>query len=274
MKTISQIVLLGVLTSFILPSTSTAEIDAETAQLLDKYKQTGQLDYHRAKWAPIHFKPAIDQASNADCLQCHQEVMDRTPLAQSPAGVKANDTLAWYQTLTTYEGEQDTFHRRHLSGPLAKKVMDLMCNTCHQNNDPRENSVNSSADGPHSNLQRKQVDPEICLMCHGQFPWKQMTGLTGPWSETGKLFGNNCMACHVAFRTTRHEVNFLKAENIEKEGTANGDTCYGCHGGRSWYRISYPYPRHDWPGIAEEVPDWAKDRPTSSNPRFLEGMEQ
>ena len=32
--------------------------------------------------------------------------------------------------------------------------------------------------------------------------------------------------------------------------------------------ISYPYPRHAWPGMPPEVPDWAKDRPTESEARF------
>ncbi|MEZ5478981.1 MAG: hypothetical protein R3E95_16325 [Thiolinea sp.] len=38
--------------------------------------------------------------------------------------------------------------------------------------------------------------------------------------------------------------------------------------GRSWYRINYPYPRHPWPG-GGPAPDWAKDRPTESDLRFL-----
>jgi len=231
------------------------------------------LDYHRAKWDPIHFKPAIESAANEQCLACHKEILDRKPRDASPAGVKKSEVLAWYQTLNTYEGEQDTFHRRHLIGPLAKKVMDMKCNTCHQGNDPREETVGSSADGPHAPAQRKMVDPNICLMCHGQFPWKHMTGLTGPWTETGKIFGNNCMACHAAFRTNRHQVNFLKPAAIEKEGATNGDLCYGCHGGRAWYRISYPYPRHSWPGMAKETPEWAKGRPTESQARFLKGVK-
>jgi hypothetical protein len=44
--------------------------------------------------------------------------------------------------------------------------------------------------------------------------------------------------------------------------------CYGCHGGRQWYRISFPYPRHSWAGMPEETPDWAKNRPTESEARF------
>ncbi len=229
--------------------------------------------YEIARWDPIHFKPAIETATDEQCLACHQEVLEPSVREASPAGVKASETLAWYQTLTTYEGEQDTFHRRHLAGPMANKVMALKCNTCHQGNDPREETANSHANGDGTLTQRKHVDPDICLMCHGNFNWQVMTGLTADWTETGELFGNNCMACHAAFRTVRHQVNFLKPEAIEKEGMTNGDVCYGCHGGRSWYRISYPYPRHTWPGMAPQVPDWAKDRPASSESRFLVGTE-
>jgi nitrate/TMAO reductase-like tetraheme cytochrome c subunit len=114
---------------------------------------------------------------------------------------------------------------------------------------------------------RKMVDPNVCLMCHGQFPYKNM-GLAGPWHESGATFQNNCLLCHAGIRTNRHNVNFLKPAEIEKEGAANSDSCYGCHGGRAWYRISFPYPRHTWPG-ATPTPDWAKDRPTESDLRFL-----
>jgi hypothetical protein len=67
-------------------------------------------------------------------------------------------------------------------------------------------------------------------------------------------------------------VNYLRADAIEAAGKQSSDVCYGCHGGRSWYRSSYPYPRHEWPGMDKEVPDWARDRPTSSEPRFLLGI--
>ena len=53
-----------------------------------------------------------------------------------------------------------------------------------------------------------------------------------------------------------------------KAGQKNADVCYGCHGGRSWYRIGYAYPRHSWEGMSPEVPDWAKNRPTESEARF------
>ncbi len=250
-------------------SFSHAELDPETAQLIAQINTGTGIDYHRASWAPIHFPPAINKASNADCLQCHQEVLQSQPREASIAGVSSSEVLAWYQTLGTYQGDQGTFHQRHLSGPLATELMEMQCITCHQSNDPREETAGSSADGPTAIVQRKMVDPNICLMCHGQFPWKVMTGLSGPWSESGEMFANNCMACHVAFRTQRHQVNFLRTEAIETAGMADGDSCYGCHGGRAWYRISYPYPRHEWPGIAEEVPEWAKDRPNDSEPRFL-----
>ncbi|MEZ5453465.1 MAG: hypothetical protein R3E93_11735 [Thiothrix sp.] len=224
-------------------------------------------DYGRARWDPIHFKPAIDKATDADCLKCHQEVLDTKVREASPAGLKTADTLAWYQTLDTYEGEQMTFHQRHLTAPFIKKIANMSCTTCHQGNDPREETNFGAADSPTNLTMRKMVDPNVCLMCHGQFPYVNM-GLSGPWHESGVAFQNNCLLCHAGIRTVRHKVNFLNAEAIEKEGAANSDTCYGCHGGRAWYRISFPYPRHPWPG-ATPAPDWAKDRPTESDLRFL-----
>jgi len=231
---------------------------------------TAESNYYSAKWDPIHFKPNINTATDEQCLSCHKEILEQKPLKTSPAGIKSENTLAWYQTLDTYEGEQETFHRRHLVTDYSRKVMKLKCNTCHQGNDPREETSASSATTDTNLTQRKMVDPNVCLMCHGKFGWKKMAGLTGPWSESGKAFGNNCMACHAAFRTNRHKVNFLKPKAIEKAGKTNGDVCYGCHGGRAWYRISYPYPRHAWPGMSKDVPDWAKGRPTESEARFLD----
>lgn len=228
--------------------------------------QTG-VGYDQARWDPIHFKPAIDTASDEQCLVCHEEIVERRVRERSPAGLVAQDALAWYQTLDTYVGGQETFHRRHLVTDFAHQVMDLKCNTCHQGNDPREETANSSANGPSDVVQRKQVDPDICLMCHGKFNFPVM-GVPGNWLEHGAVFGNNCLICHAAIRTNRHNVNFLKPDAIEEAGKTDSDVCYGCHGGRAWYRINYPYARNPWPGDAGQVPDWAKDRPTSSNPRF------
>lgn len=72
------------------------------------------------------------------------------------------------------------------------------------------------------------------------------------------------------FRTVRHKVSYLNADAIEasaKNGTS--DTCFGCHRGRAWYRNSFPYPRHPWPGMDKVVPDWAKGRSETSDPRYL-----
>ncbi len=225
-------------------------------------------DYLRARWDPIHFKPGIDKATDADCLKCHQEVLSTNVRDASPAGLKTDNTLAWYQTLDTYEGGQMTFHQRHLTAPFIKKVANMSCTTCHQGNNPRDEVADTAMDSPKNITMRKGVNPNVCLMCHGQFPY-QVMGLPGPWHESAAAFQNNCLLCHVAIRTTRHKVNFLNAEAIEKEGAANADTCYGCHGGRSWYRTSFPYPRHPWAGAGSVVPDWAKDRPTESDLRFL-----
>jgi hypothetical protein len=60
----------------------------------------------------------------------------------------------------------------------------------------------------------------------------------------------------------------LKPEAIEQAAAQNSDVCYGCHGGRAWYRISFPYPRHPWANMPAEVPEWAKGRSTQSEDRF------
>jgi len=229
--------------------------------------------YQQAVWHPIHFYPDIKSASNEQCLSCHKEITDRLVLAESLAGVSANSTLSWYQTLSTYSGPQETFHRRHLETGLAKDLMKLKCTTCHQGWNPREAAQVPPDVNNNRFTLRKQVNPEICLMCHGDNPY-QIMGLPSPWPESREMFQDNCLLCHAAIRTTRHQVNFLNAEAIEKAGAENSDVCFGCHGGRQWYRIAYPYPRHAWDGIANETPDWAKDRPTQSEPRFREKQQQ
>lgn len=237
-------------------------------------KQISPTDYHKAQWDPLHFPPAIDSATNEQCLNCHQEILQRKVLASSPAGVPASTTLAWYQTLETYEGPQETFHRRHLSTPYAKKIMNMKCTTCHQGSDPREAApIPPDLQKTRFTL-RKQVNPEICLMCHGSFPDYTRMGLPSHWNKSRDMFQNNCLLCHSGVRTNRHQVNFLKPEAIEEAGKKNADVCFGCHGGRQWYRISYPYPRHAWKGMQKEIPEWAKDRPTESNPRFRTKQQQ
>ncbi len=237
----------------------------------------------RATYSQLHFKPAIEKASDEQCLECHKEILEDRVRENSPAGLKAANAKAWYQRLATYGGEQETFHRRHLVTPLAKQLMNLKCITCHEGHDPREEAPGSSASMPQSTTAftlRKQVNPETtCLKCHGQMPAKEIMGLPGPWPEVKDVFQNDCLTCHAAIRTNRHQVSYLKADAIEeaaKAGQTNksgGDVCYGCHGGRAWYRIAYPYPRHPWPGMPEEVPDWAKGRPTQSEDRFLQPVQ-
>lgn len=240
-------------------------------------------DYERAKWDPIHFKPAIDYATDQACLVCHKEVLETKPRAASPAGVKASEVEAWYQTLDTYAGAQEKFHWRHISSPYAQQVMKLSCNFCHQGNDPREESPHVSTvaakasdwrgGAPNFTL-RKMVNPsETCLRCHGSYPGEIM-GLPAKWQETRESLEtpetpNGCLTCHAEqFRTVRHQVNYLKADAIEAAAKDSSDVCFGCHGGRQWYRISYPYPRHPWTGMPDDLPDWAKDRPKTSDPRF------
>ncbi|MEA3274734.1 MAG: hypothetical protein U9Q81_05455 [Pseudomonadota bacterium] len=230
--------------------------------------------YDEARWDPIHFKPAIESASNEDCLACHAEVLEPSVRAQSPAGVTKSEALAWYQTLDTYQGEQESFHRRHLVTDYAKQVMELKCTTCHQGNDPREETAGSSWNSDLTFIQRKHVDPNICLMCHGRHNAEIMGVPPGDWREAGVAFNYDCLLCHAAIRSNRHNVNFLKPAAIEAAAKEDKDVCFGCHGGRAWYRIVYPYPRHPWPGAGDTVPEWAKERPTESEPRFLVGVAE
>jgi hypothetical protein len=246
--------------------------EAKTAVAAAPAAQPEPPDLLRATYDPIHFRPAIETARDEQCLACHREVLDDKVREKSPAGIASASSKAWYQETSTYSGEQDTFHRRHLVTPMAKELMNLSCNTCHQGSDPRDEAQGTSATGtPQSDkgfTLRKTVNPETtCLKCHGQMNI-QIMGLPSPWHESKAMFGGSCLTCHAAIRTNRHQVNYLKAEAIEAAGQKNGDVCYGCHGGRSWYRIAYPYPRHPWEGMAPDVPDWAKDRPVSSEPRF------
>lgn len=237
-------------------------------------------DLLRATYSPLHFKPAIVTATDAQCLACHKEVLEDKVRPTSPAGVEAATSIAWYQLTSTYSGEQDTFHRRHLVTPLAKQLMNLKCNTCHQGHDPREEAPGSSASTvpqtDDSFTLRKQVNPEtICLKCHGQMSKpEEIMGLTGPWPEVKHLFKNDCLPCHASTRTERHQVDYLNATAIEdaaiagKRNETAGDVCYGCHGGRPWYRIPYPYPRNAWPEMPDGIPEWATTRPTHSESRF------
>lgn len=258
-----------------------AEIDARVTALLAEVEG---LDYESARFHPLHFPPQINQASNEECLVCHSEIMSHKPLESSPAGVPATDTLAWYQTLATYEGPQADFHFRHLQSDYATAVMNLECTFCHKGNDPREESPDmipgrtafTAASSPEFTL-RKMVNPSTtCLLCHGAMPApEEIMGLSAPWHESREDFEdeetlNGCLTCHgeYGFRTNRHNVTYLNAANIEDLATASSDTCYGCHGGRQWYRISYPYARHPWPDMDEETPDWALTRPTESIPQY------
>ena len=57
----------------------------------------------RASYSPLHFKPAIDTATDAQCLACHKEVLEDKPRVASPAGVRAADSIAWYQRQSVIE---------------------------------------------------------------------------------------------------------------------------------------------------------------------------
>lgn len=231
---ISKVFLTICLLAIVLPISAASPNDAQ--------------DYHRARWDKIHFQPDISKATNKQCLNCHQEILESRPRAVSPAGVKSTETKAWYQTLNTYTGEQERFHRRHLTSPFAKSVMSMKCTTCHQGNDPRDETSATSKTAQAGLTMRKMTDPFICAMCHGQFNSAKM-GVPGPWPEHSSSFNDSCLTCHIGIKTERHKnIGFLKAKEIEVIGKKDSDACYGCHGGRSWYRISFPYSEKRWPG--------------------------
>lgn len=265
------------------PPLTEAELAALEARVAGLEAAIPAMDYQAALYHPLHFAPAIETASSAECLACHKEIIAHPLREESQAGVKAADSLAWYQTLDTYAGPQADFHWRHLESDFAKQVMKLECNFCHKGNDPREESPDmmpgraafSAGATPEFTL-RKMVNPsETCLLCHGAMPDPEgIMGLSGPWHEARLDLEyaeapNGCLSCHAeTFRTNRHQVNYLNAATIEelaRSGTS--DSCYGCHGGRAWYRISYPYARTPWPGMdPETVPDWAEGRPAAPKP--------
>ena len=153
-------------------------------------------------------------ASDDQCLACHREILTHRPRQTSPAGVSAAKALAWYQTLDTYTGEQATSTSVTCKSAYAKEVMDLKCTTCHQGNDPREEAVSPPTSQPAAFTLRKMVNPNTCLMCHGRMQHEIM-GLPSAWPESREMFGNNCLTCHAAIRTVRHQVDYLKAEAIE-----------------------------------------------------------
>ena len=267
------------------PPPSDSELAAIAAKVAALTAAVPAMDYETARYHPLHFQPAIATASSQECLVCHKEILSHKVRDRSPAGLPAQASLAWFQTLDTYAGPQADFHWRHSESDFAKSVMKLECNFCHKGNDPREESPDmmpgrdhyTAAASPEFTL-RKMVNPSTtCLRCHGAMPDPaNIMGLTGPWHEARMGVEtaeapNGCLSCHAeTFRTNRHQVNYLNAATIEdlaRNGTS--DTCYGCHGGRAWYRISYPYVRTPWPGMdTETVPDWAKDRPTEHEPQY------
>ena len=229
------------------------------------------LSYTQARWNPLHFQPAIESASDQECLNCHQEILANKPRQHSPAGLSAEAAGAWYQNLSTYTGVQETFHRRHLLTPLAKQLMRLNCNFCHRGHDPREAAPPLEKKGLDSFKLRQTVNTEkICLPCHGQENYALM-GLLAPWPQAKMQFNNNCLNCHATIRTWRHQVNYLNADAIELAAAKNADVCYGCHGGRAWYQHAYSYTRHPWPGMPKAIPEWAQGRASSSE--FDLGLE-
>ena len=114
---------------------------------------------------------------------------------------------------------------------------------------------------------RKQVDVETtCLKCHGQMNTVIM-GLPGPWPESKASVRNGCLTCHaISARPPSGDLPECQRPS-KRPGRNNADTCYGCHGGRAWYRIAYPI--RATPGRhAGRRAGLGKGQPTQSEARF------
>jgi hypothetical protein len=51
----------------------------------------------RATYSPLHFKPAIETATDAQCLACHKEVLEDKAACRFAGRRQAADSTAWYQ---------------------------------------------------------------------------------------------------------------------------------------------------------------------------------
>jgi hypothetical protein len=90
----------------------------------------------------------------------------------------------------------------------------------------------------------------------------QVMGLPEPWPRAREMFQNNCLMCHAAIRTHRHQVNYLNAAAIEKPRATeewrcllrlSRGPCLVSH------RLPLPAPRLARHG-PRPTPDWAKNR--------------
>jgi hypothetical protein len=81
--------------------------------------------------------------------------------------VRAADSLAWYQLTSTYSGEQDSFHRRHLVTPMAKQLMNLnatpVIKATTRAKKPRALGDGATPQADAGFTLRKQVNPETDL---------------------------------------------------------------------------------------------------------------
>jgi hypothetical protein len=184
----------------------------------------------RASYSPLHFKPAIDTATDAQCLACHKEVLEDKPRVASPAGVRAADSIAWYQRTSTYSGEQDSFPSpapgdadgagldepalHHLpSGPgPARGSAGLLGDGDAPDRSPASPCASRSIRKPPASSATASFRPRRSWACPARGPRSRTCSRTTAWR------------CHAAIRTNRHQVSYLNADAIEaaaREGTAN-----------------------------------------------------
>lgn len=157
-----------------------------------------------------------------DCVLCHGERTDEVV-----AGFKSP-------------------HTAHLTSPLLK----MTCVTCHESVDMEEGSAA---------LLRKQVNPELCVRCHGQFP---------DHGRITKARTTSCVLCHgtqIANRQLNYAVRMkeLGADAYVNMEAVNGDNCLTCHGDKAWFAVSSGE-------LAEEPESGAAGQPQQPLPEWEE----
>jgi hypothetical protein len=202
--------------------TSVAEVDPE-------------YERHRRLWERSHFPPGEDSLDGR-CLGCHADVLEQAPRRAMPAGALPEGLLPPYQRLATYDGGQASFHWRHRRSSYAQSVMRMRCQSCHRGRDPRLPEVHRH-EREFPVALRKRVHPNLCVNCHGRFP-DHRAAFDGDWPAVRQRFDGNCLVCHEGDSARRHHNPLLDREAVEAQARDSGDVCYGCHGGRAWYRVS------------------------------------
>lgn len=85
--------------------------------------------------------------------------------------------------MSTYQGAQDTFHRRHLTTEYATKVMQMRCTTCHEGS-PRATKPPTRPPTTRTvALTLQNGQPRDFLSQVPREDDHEIMGLPGPWNE-------------------------------------------------------------------------------------------